>query len=153
MTRKQRRLYFISLAALAMGGAATLVVSAMSDGLVYFYTPADLHAKHVGPDRRMRIGGLVEEGSIQHQGDLVRFVVTDKSATLNVIYRGVLPDLFREGQGVVTEGKLDGNGIFHASEVLAKHDENYMPKEVTEALKKNGEWQHGQDQPTEERQL
>ncbi len=146
MTRKQRRLYFVFLGMLALGGATALILSAMGDTLVYFYTPADLQAKHVGPDRRLRIGGLVETGSITHQGDMVHFVVTDLTATLPVVYRGVLPDLFREGQGVVTEGKLDRQGLFHASEVLAKHDENYMPKEVTEALKKSGEWQHAEGQ-------
>lgn len=141
MTRKQRRLYFVLLGMLALGGAAALVLTAMNDTLVYFYTPSDLKTKHVSPDRRLRIGGLVEKGSVVHQGDMVRFVVTDLMATLPVTYRGVLPDLFREGQGVVTEGKMDGQGLFHANEVLAKHDENYMPKEVADALKKSGQWQ------------
>ncbi|PKU24517.1 cytochrome c maturation protein CcmE [Telmatospirillum siberiense] len=147
MTRKQRRLYFVLLGMVALGGAAALVLTAMNDTLVYFYTPADLQTKHVSPDRRLRIGGLVEQGSIQHQGDVVHFVVTDLTATLPVVYRGVLPDLFREGQGVVTEGKLDGQGLFHASEVLAKHDENYMPKEVAEAIKKSGQWQEEGKKP------
>jgi cytochrome c-type biogenesis protein CcmE len=141
MTRKQRRLYFVFLGMLALGAAAALVLTAMNDTLVYFYTPSDLRTKHVSPDRRLRIGGLVEQGSVVRQGDAVRFVVTDLTATLPVTYRGVLPDLFREGQGVVAEGKMDGEGLFHASEVLAKHDENYMPKEVADALKKSGQWQ------------
>ncbi|HXP97099.1 MAG TPA: cytochrome c maturation protein CcmE [Telmatospirillum sp.] len=141
MTRKQRRLYFVFLGMLALGAAAALVLTAMNDTLVYFYTPSDLRTKHVSPDRRLRIGGLVEPGSVARQGDAVRFVVTDLTATLPVTYRGVLPDLFREGQGVVAEGKMDGEGLFHASEVLAKHDENYMPKEVADALKKSGQWQ------------
>jgi cytochrome c-type biogenesis protein CcmE len=141
MTRKQRRLYFVLLGMLALGGAAALVLTAMNDTLVYFYTPSDLRTKHVSVDRRLRIGGLVEQGSVVHQGEMVRFVVTDLTATLPVTYRGVLPDLFREGQGVVTEGKLDAQGLFHASEVLAKHDENYMPKEVADALKQSGQWQ------------
>jgi len=141
MTRKQRRLYFVFLGMLALGAAAALVLTAMNDTLVYFYTPSDLRTKHVSPDRRLRIGGLVEQGSVARQGDAVRFVVTDLTATLPVTYRGVLPDLFREGQGVVAEGKMDGEGLFHASEVLAKHDENYMPKEVADALKKSGQWQ------------
>jgi cytochrome c-type biogenesis protein CcmE len=147
MTRKQRRLYFVLLGMLALGGAAALVLTAMNDTLVYFYTPSDLQTKHVSPDRRLRIGGLVETGSVVHQGENVHFVVTDLTATLPVTYRGVLPDLFREGQGVVTEGKLDGQGLFHASEVLAKHDENYMPKEVADAIKKSGQWQEEGKKP------
>jgi cytochrome c-type biogenesis protein CcmE len=147
MTRKQRRMYFVFLGMLALGAAAALVLTAMSDTLVYFYTPSDLRTKQVSPDRRLRIGGLVEQGSVVHQGDVVRFVVTDLTATLPVTYRGVLPDLFREGQGVVAEGKMDAQGLFHASEVLAKHDENYMPKEVADALKKSGQWQEEGKKP------
>ena len=141
MTRKQRRLYFVLLGLLAIGAATALVLTAVGDGMVYFYTPSDLAAKHVGPDRRLRIGGLVEKGSVVKDGKMVSFVITDLTATLPVTYEGVLPDLFREGQGVVAEGKLDGKGGFVAAEVLAKHDENYMPKEVTDALKKSGHWQ------------
>lgn len=144
MTRKQRRLYFVLLGMLALGGATALVLTAFNDTLVYFYTPADIQAKHVGPDRRLRIGGLVEQGTVVKQGETVRFNVTDLTASLPVTYTGVLPDLFREGQGVVAEGKLDGQGTFHASEVLAKHDEKYMPKEVSDALKKSGHWQEEQ---------
>ena len=147
MTRKQRRLYFVVLGMLALGAATALVLTAMSDTLVYFYTPSDLKTRHVSEGRRMRIGGLVEQGSVERKGDEVRFVVTDLTATLPVVYRGVLPDLFREGQGVVTEGKMDGQGLFHASEVLAKHDENYMPKEVADALKKSGQWQEEGKKP------
>jgi cytochrome c-type biogenesis protein CcmE len=147
VTRKRRRLYFVILGMLALGAAAALVLTAMKDTLVYFYTPSDLTSRHVGPDRRLRIGGLVETGSVEHNGDEVRFTVTDLSARLPVVYRGVLPDLFREGQGVVAEGKLDESGLFHASEVLAKHDENYMPKEVADALKKSGQWQEEGKKP------
>lgn len=147
MTRKQRRMYFVFLGMLALGAAAALVLTAMNDTLVYFYTPSDLRTKQVSPDRRLRIGGLVEQGSVAHQGDVVRFTVTDLTATLPVTYRGVLPDLFREGQGVVAEGKMDAQGLFHASEVLAKHDENYMPKEVADALKKSGQWQEEGKKP------
>lgn len=146
MTRKQRRLYFLVLGMLAIGAATALVLTAMNDTLVYFYSPSDIQAKHVGPDRRLRIGGLVETGSVVKQGEVVRFNVTDLTATLPVTFTGVLPDLFREGQGVVAEGRLDGQGTFHASEVLAKHDEKYMPKEVADALKKSGRWQ---EQPAE----
>ena len=141
MTRKQRRLYFVVLGMLALGAAAALVLSAMSDSIVYFYSPTDLQTRHVSAGRRMRIGGLVEKGSVMKAGKTVTFRVTDLTATVPVTYTGILPDLFREGQGVVAEGKLDGNGFFHASEILAKHDEKYMPKEVADALKKSGQWQ------------
>ena len=145
MTRKQR-LYFVFLGMLALGAATALVLTAINDTLVYFYTPTDILAKHVGPDRRLRLGGLVEQGSVVKQGETVRFTVTDLTASLPVTYTGVLPDLFREGQGVVAEGRLDGKGMFLASEVLAKHDEKYMPKEVSEALKKSGRWQEQEGQ-------
>jgi cytochrome c-type biogenesis protein CcmE len=145
MTRKQRRMYFVFLGMLALGGATALVLTAMGDTLVYFYTPADMQGKNIGPDRRLRIGGLVEEGSVQKHDATVDFKITDLTASLPVTYTGVLPDLFREGQGVVAEGKLDRSGLFHASEVLAKHDEKYMPKEVADALKKSGRWQEGPD--------
>jgi cytochrome c-type biogenesis protein CcmE len=141
VTRKQRRLYFVLLGMLALGAATALVLTAVGDGMVYFYTPGDLQTKHVGPDRRVRLGGLVQKGSVIKDGSHVSFIVTDLTATVAVSYTGVLPDLFREGQGVVAEGKLDGQGTFQASEVLAKHDENYMPKEVADALKKSGHWQ------------
>ena len=149
MTRKQRRLYFVLLGMLALGAATALVLTAINDTLVYFYTPSDIVAKHVGPDRRLRVGGLVEQGSVVKHGETVTFTVTDLTATLPVTYTGVLPDLFREGQGVVAEGRLDGKGLFLASEVLAKHDEKYMPKEVSEALKKSGRWQEQDGQAKE----
>jgi len=145
MTRKTRRLYFVLLGMLALGAATALVLTAMSDTLVYFYTPSDMAGKTIAPGRRLRIGGLVEEGSVAKHEATVTFNITDLTATLPVTYTGVLPDLFREGQGVVAEGKLDRDGLFHASEVLAKHDEKYMPKEVAEALKKSGRWQEGPD--------
>ena len=147
MTRKQRRLYFVLLGMLALGGATALVLTAMNDTLVYFYTPADLANKPAAPERRLRIGGLVEKGSVRKDGATVNFTVTDLTARLPVTYFGVLPDLFREGQGVVAEGKLDPAGLFHATEVLAKHDEKYMPKEVADALKKSGRWQEGSERP------
>jgi cytochrome c-type biogenesis protein CcmE len=126
---------------LALGGATALVLTALGDSLVYFYSPAELAEKHIAIDRRVRIGGLVEQGSVVKKGDETRFVVTDLKGTLPVVYRGILPDLFREGQGVVAEGRLDAHGVFQAQEVLAKHDEKYMPKEVADALKKSGRWQ------------
>ncbi|HVI53222.1 MAG TPA: cytochrome c maturation protein CcmE [Candidatus Sulfotelmatobacter sp.] len=140
VTRKQRRLYFVLLGMLALAAATALVLTAVGDGMVYFYTPSDLQAKHIGPDRRVRLGGLVEKGSVVKDGQNVTFIITDMTASTPVSYTGVLPDLFREGQGVVAEGRLDGQGGFRASEVLAKHDENYMPKEVADALKKSGHW-------------
>ncbi len=141
MTRKKRRLYFVALGMLALGGATALVLTALEDTMVYFYSPSDVVAQHVQPDRRFRLGGLVEQGSVQKEGDTVRFVVTDMQQTVPVSYQGILPDLFREGQGVVAEGKLDTQGNFVAAEVLAKHDENYMPKEVADSLKQSGQWQ------------
>jgi len=140
VTRKQRRLYFVLLGMLALAAATALVLTAVGDGMVYFYTPGDLQTKHVGPDRRVRLGGLVETGSVVKDGQHVSFTISDGVATVPVTYTGVLPDLFREGQGVVAEGRLDGQGHFVASEVLAKHDEKYMPKEVADALKMSGHW-------------
>lgn len=140
MTRKRRRLWFVAIGFLALAGATGLVLSALNDTLVYFLTPSELKAKALPEGRRVRLGGLVEKGSVVKDGNTVRFTVTDLTAEVTVTYTGILPDLFREGQGVVTEGKLDGRGVFQASEVLAKHDENYMPKEVADALKKSGHW-------------
>ena len=141
MTRKQRRLVLIggSLAVLAL--AAALVLSALKDSIVFFNSPSDVVEKHIQPGSRIRLGGLVKPGSVQRGDQLaVRFEVTDGNKSVSVAYTGVLPDLFREGQGVVTEGTLDAAGRFKADNVLAKHDENYMPKEVADALKKQGHW-------------
>ena len=115
---------------------------AFSDNLVFFYSPSDLKTKAVAADRRVRIGGLVEMQSLSRgpDGRRVSFRVTDGASVLAVVYDGMLPDLFREGQGVVAEGTLDSGGMFKADSVLAKHDENYMPKEVADALKKQGHW-------------
>ena len=144
MTRKQQRLTLI-LSGLAILGLATgLVLYALRDTIVFFYTPSEFAEKHVAPGQRIRLGGLVEKGSLVHdQGTTVKFVVTDTAKTLPVIYSGQLPDLFREGQGVVAEGKLDQAGTLIADTVLAKHDERYMPKEVADALKAKGVWQEG----------
>lgn len=145
MTRKKRRLYFVALGMLALGGATALVLTALEDTMVYFYSPSDVVAQHVQPDRRFRLGGLVEAGSVSRlpDGVTVRFVVTDTQASVPIHYKGVLPDLFREGQGIVAEGRLGRDGVFQASEVLAKHDETYMPKEVADALRKSGQWRDG----------
>lgn len=145
MTRKKRRLYFVSLGLLALGAATALILSAVSDSLLYFYSPTDLLERPVDDGQRFRLGGLVEEGSVDKDGETVRFVVTDLVHTVPVVYTGILPDLFREGQGVVTEGRLDPVGVFQAANVLAKHDENYMPPEVADALKESGYWEEGVD--------
>ncbi len=141
MSRKQRRLTLIggSLAVLAV--AVALMLNAFRDSIVFFNSPSDVVEKHVEPGTRIRLGGLVKDGSLVHGNNLnVRFKVTDGKTEIPVAYTGVLPDLFREGQGVVAEGVLDGGGTFNADTILAKHDETYMPKEVADALKKSGHW-------------
>jgi cytochrome c-type biogenesis protein CcmE len=143
VTRKRRRLITV-LAGLTMLGVATvLVLLAFNDNLVFFYSPSDLKEKHVTEGRRIRIGGLVAMGSVARDGKRLDFRITDGESTVPVTYGGVVPDLFREGQGVVVEGKLDRAGLVQADSVLAKHDENYMPREVVDALKKSGRWQEG----------
>ena len=130
-----------SLAVLAV--AAALVLNAMRDSIVFFSTPKMVAEKHIQPGKRFRLGGLVQPGSLEHGDYLkVRFEVGDGSAALPVSYQGILPDLFREGQGVIAEGALDASGVFKADTVLAKHDENYMPKDVADALKKQGLWKN-----------
>ncbi|MEJ1158021.1 cytochrome c maturation protein CcmE [Prosthecomicrobium sp. N25] len=142
MTRKQRRLTLIGTAGAVLTLAAGLVAYALTDRIVFFNSPSDVLAKTLPPDQRIRLGGLVKEGSVKRgDGTTVRFEVTDTVASIPVTYTGILPDLFREGQGVVTEGKVGPDGLFRADSVLAKHDENYMPKEVAESLKKQGHWQ------------
>jgi cytochrome c-type biogenesis protein CcmE len=145
MTRKRRRLYLVLAGMMSLGGAAALVLSAFNDNLVFFYSPTDLKTKSAPFERQLRIGGLVEEHSVARaaNGKTIDFRVTDGNNTVSVIYTGTLPDLFREGQGVVAEGKLRRDGVFQANNVLAKHDEKYMPPEVAEALKKSGHWQEG----------
>ncbi len=145
MTRKQQRLGLLALGMAALGGATVLVLSAFNDNLVFFYSPSELKAKPVATDRRVRIGGLVEAQSLTRAGDgrSFSFRISDGASDVAVVYQGLLPDLFREGQGAVAEGKLRSDGVFAASSVLAKHDENYMPREVVDALKKSGHWQEG----------
>jgi cytochrome c-type biogenesis protein CcmE len=141
MTRKQRRLTLIggSLGVLAL--AAVLVLTAMKDSIVFFNSPSDVVEKNIQPGSRIRLGGLVKPGSLERGAQLaVRFEVTDGNKAIAVRYQGILPDLFREGQGVITEGTLEPGGVFKADSVLAKHDEKYMPKEVADALKKQGHW-------------
>jgi cytochrome c-type biogenesis protein CcmE len=141
MTRKQRRLVMIAAAGGILVIAAALVLSALRDSIVFFNSPTDVVEKHVAPGTRIRLGGLVAPGSVVRGDNLdVKFSVTDGKGSIAVAYRGILPDLFREGQGVIAEGTLDGAGLFKADSVLAKHDEKYMPKEVADALKKQGHW-------------
>ena len=151
-TRKRRRLYFVILGLLGIGTATALVLAAFQDNIVFFFSPTEVAARSPTADRRIRIGGLVEGGSVQREGDTVSFSVTDMTQSLNVRYTGLLPDLFREGQGVVAEGHLGPDGVFVASEVLAKHDENYMPREVADALKKSGRWQESGGKPPTDKQ-
>ncbi len=145
MTRKRRRLVLISSGMIALSAAVALVLIAFEDNLVFFYSPSDLLAEKVPESRALRLGGLVEEDSVKRLADglTVEFRVTDLANAVPVTYRGILPDLFREGQGVVAEGRFGADGVFVADEVLAKHDENYMPPEVAEALKEAGQWQGG----------
>jgi cytochrome c-type biogenesis protein CcmE len=141
MTRKQRRLVLIGSGLFVLAVAVGLMLNAFRDSIVFFNSPTDVAEKHIGPGTRIRLGGLVKSGSVSRGDSLkVRFDVTDGSHDIAVAYQGVLPDLFREGQGVVAEGTLDGSGLFNADTILAKHDETYMPKEVAEALKKSGHW-------------
>lgn len=143
MKRKHKRLTFAAIGLCLLGIAAALVLTAFEDSIVFFHSPTDIAEGKVKMDRRVRLGGLVEEGSVKKPGGAVTaFRITDGANVVDVTYRGILPDLFREGQGVVTEGRLQG-GLFVAEEVLAKHDENYMPPEVADALKKSGRWQEG----------
>ena len=143
MKPKRRRLYLLLASMGVLGVAAALVLWSLNDNLVFFYSPSQVADRKPGPDRRLRLGGLVEQGSVQKNGDEVRFKVTDLKRDLPVVYRGILPDLFREGQGVIVEGAMGADGVFAAREVLAKHDENYMPPEVARALKESGRWQEG----------
>jgi cytochrome c-type biogenesis protein CcmE len=146
MTRKQRRLTIIGGALAVLAIAAALVLNALRDSIVFFSTPSMVAEKHIGPGQRFRLGGMVEQGSLTRGADLaVTFEVTDGGAKLPVAYKGILPDLFREGQGVVAEGAIDQAGVFKADTVLAKHDETYMPKEVADALKKQGHWKDDYD--------
>lgn len=141
MKPKHRRLTFVIIGLGLLGVAAALILSAFRESIVFFHSPSEI-AEHANlADRRLRIGGLVEEGSVERGGTTITFRITDLANTVTVAYTGILPDLFREGQGVVAEGRMT-NGVFVADQVLAKHDESYMPPEVAEALKKSGQWQH-----------
>lgn len=148
MTRKQQRGIFIAGGVGVLAVAVFLVMFALRDTIVFFHTPKDVVEKQIAPGKRIRLGGLVEQGSVKRGNGLeVEFAITDTTRAIPVRYKGVLPDLFREGQGVVAEGKLDTAGHFQADTVLAKHDETYMPKEVVEALKEQGVYKDPNAQP------
>ena len=141
--RKKQRLVLACVALLLLGGSTALILAAMQDTIAFFVSPSELAAMEIDEDRRLRIGGLVVEGSIEkHTDGSVTFALTDTAEKVEVRYAGILPDLFREGQGIVAQGRIAQGGLFEADEVLAKHDENYMPKEVADALKAQGYWQH-----------
>ena len=144
MTRKGRRLALIGAAGVVLAAAVALVLASLGNSMSYFAAPSDIVGKDVNPGQRWRLGGLVEKGSLVHDSaSQITFSVTDTNKTIKVTYSGVVPDLFREGQGVVAEGVVDPSGLFHADVLLAKHDEKYMPKEVADALKAQGHWDEG----------
>jgi cytochrome c-type biogenesis protein CcmE len=144
MTRKKKRLTLIIAAMAILGSALGLVLYALRDNIVFFYGPTEVMAKDLPSGTHVRIGGLVKKGSVERGDQTVHFDITDGRHDIEVTYSGALPDLFREGQGVVAEGVLEAGGL-DASEVLAKHDERYMPKNVVDALKKAGRWQENAD--------
>jgi cytochrome c-type biogenesis protein CcmE len=141
VTRKKRRLVLIAVAGTVLSAALALILNALNDSIVFFRTPSEIAEQATPPGTRLRVGGIVREGSVQRSGAAdVSFAVTDTAKQVAVAYTGILPDLFREGQGVVVEGTLQPDGTFRADTVLAKHDENYVPKEVADALKAKGVW-------------
>ncbi len=144
MTRKRQRLYMVLAGMVLLSGAVALVLAALDENLSYFYDPSNI--AEAPPGRSIRLGGLVEEGSVARQADgvTVTFRITDTANSIAVTYKGLLADLFREGQGVITQGTLGPDRVFVAREVLAKHDETYMPREVADALKKSGQWKGGE---------
>jgi cytochrome c-type biogenesis protein CcmE len=145
LTRRGRRLSLIAVSLAVVGFAVAIALYSLGDSIVFFFSPTEVVEKAVQPGARLRVGGLVKAGSvIKLSGENVSFVVTDGANELRVAYQGLLPDLFREGQGVVAEGVLEAPGRMRAETILAKHDERYMPREVVEALKKQGRWQEGE---------
>jgi len=149
MKAKHRRLFFVSFGLALLGGAVALALIALQDTVTFFFTPSQAAERSIPAGQRVRLGGLVEEKSVKklEDGVTVEFRVTDRAKAVTVRYKGVLPDLFREGQGVVIQGAFQPDGVFSASTVLAKHDENYIPKELADELKKQGLWQHSKDKP------
>lgn len=152
MKPKHRRLTFVVIGIGLLGVAAALILSAFEESIVFFHSPTELSEQSNLTERRLRVGGLVEDGTVKRGGTTVTFRVTDLANTVTVAYTGILPDLFREGQGVVVEGRMQ-DGVFVADQVLAKHDETYMPPEVADALKKSGQWQHMQESMQEAGQM
>ena len=148
MKKKHRRLYILAACGIGVGSASALALTALSSDMVYYLSPSQIAVRHPGTARTFRLGGLVEAGSLRHTvtdgRPLATFKVTDLRGDVTVAYAGILPDLFREGQGVVTLGHLQPDGTFRASEVLAKHDETYMPRDVEQALKASGRWRPSQ---------
>ena len=136
MKRRHKRIAFIVVGLAGLGVAAYLVASAFRNNLVFFFSPTQVAAKEAPLGRTFRIGGLVQDGSLKRDGLTASFVVTDTAANIPVVYKGILPDLFKEGRGCVAQGKLGADGVFHAEQVLAKHDENYMPPEAGKAIDK-----------------
>lgn len=149
MKPRHKRLALVAVALAGLGVAAALILNAFRSNLVFFFSPSQVYSKEAPVAKKFRLGGLVEKGSLQREADglTVEFIVTDTAKDLHVRYTGILPDLFREGQGVVAQGKLGDDGIFYADEVLAKHDEKYMPPEVADALKKAQGGTSGTDAP------
>ena len=141
MKRKNKRLSLISAGMLALAGAVALILMAFEDNIVFFYSPTEIVQKQLRPEQRLRLGGLVEAGSVvsSNGSPVITFNVTDLTTSVSISFKGILPDLFKEGQGIVAQGNYR-DGRFFAEEVLAKHDEQYMPKEIAEALKKSGKW-------------
>jgi len=142
MKRRHKRIAFIVAGLAGLGIAATFVLSAFQNNLVFFFSPSQVVAKHAPVNRTFRIGGLVETGSLKRENDglTAHFTVTDTAQSIPVVFKGILPDLFKEGRGCVAQGHVGTDGVFYADQVLAKHDENYMPKDVADALKKQGHW-------------
>jgi cytochrome c-type biogenesis protein CcmE len=150
MSLKKKRLWYLGLIALFLGGSALIILTTLNDQLLFFMMPTDALLKK--PKTPIRLGGLVEEGSLHHEDDLaITFRVTDGANSIRVRYQGIVPDLFREGQGLVAQGILSQDGVFQATYLLAKHDENYMPRDVAEALKANGRWKPSNAQVTSEK--
>jgi cytochrome c-type biogenesis protein CcmE len=142
MTRKQRRLILIGSSLGVLAFAVALILSSLRESIVFFNSPTDIADNKAAPGKRVRLGGMVKMGSVERGDNMqVRFAVTDGNKDIPVDYRGIVPDLFREGQGVIAEGHIEPGGTFKAETVLAKHDENYMPREIVETLKKQGHWQ------------
>ncbi len=144
MTRKQKRLSIIAGLGLVIAIAATIIFSALSSKITFFYSPSELLEDPVSIGQDFRLGGLVKEGTWVKEGKVNIFYITDNAEDVKVTYTQILPDLFREGQGVIAEGSLNSSGVFEATNVLAKHDENYLPKEIVDTLKERGEWQHNE---------